>query len=143
MRFHETIHGVHFDDLDAFQILHNARYLLFFERAVGAFWRSLGWTGKLDFHANPDECQLVRLNHVEYHRPVAGTGQVRVRIWVEKLGRTSLTFGMRVLPMDEDIDCTSGYRVMVRVDPVTRQPTAWSDALREKLAPYRRDLDEP
>jgi acyl-CoA thioester hydrolase len=32
LRFHEAIHGVYFDDLDAFQILHNARYLLLFER---------------------------------------------------------------------------------------------------------------
>ena len=26
MRFHEVIHGVYFDDLDIFGILHNARY---------------------------------------------------------------------------------------------------------------------
>ena len=36
MRFHETPHGVYFDDLDAFQILHNARYILYFERTVGS-----------------------------------------------------------------------------------------------------------
>ena len=41
MRFYETIHGVYFDDLDGFQILHNARYLLLFERTIGAFWQRL------------------------------------------------------------------------------------------------------
>ncbi len=41
VRFHEQVHGVYFDDLDAFQILHNARYLLLFERTIGSFWQKL------------------------------------------------------------------------------------------------------
>ena len=55
---------------------------------------------------------------------VLGTGEVRVRVWVEKLGRTSLTFGFRVLPPDEDADYAHGTRTMVRVDPATKRPTA-------------------
>ena len=98
MRFHEAVHGVYFDDLDAFQILHNARYVLLFERTIGSFWRHLGWGGPLDVQSNPDQFHLVRTNHVEYLRPVDGVGQVRVRVWVEKLGRTSLTFGFSCLP---------------------------------------------
>ena len=138
MRFHEAIHGVYFDDLDAFQILHNARYLLLFERTIGSFQARLGWGGLLDAQRNPDQFHLVRANHVEYLRPVVGTGEVRVRVWVERLGRTSLTFGFRMLPMDQDVDCARGERVVVRVDPVTRQPTPWTAAYRAALAPYVR-----
>ena len=29
-------------------VLHNARYLLFFERTLGSFWRHLGWGATLD-----------------------------------------------------------------------------------------------
>jgi acyl-CoA thioester hydrolase len=141
MRFHECPHGVYFDDLDAFQILHNARYLVLFEHAIGSFWRFLGWGGALDFNSNPDQFHLVRANHIEYLRPVSGTGQVRVRVWVEKLGRTSLTFGLRVMPMDEDVDHATGYRVIVRVDPDTKKPTPWSDEFRASVADYRADLD--
>lgn len=140
MRFHEVVHGVYFDDLDPFQILHNARYLLLFERTVGAFWRHLGWGGTLDVQTNPDQFHLVRANHIEYLRPVVGVGQVRVRVWVEKLGMSSLTFGLRVMAMDEDLDYALGTRVIVRVDPETRRPAPWSDAFREKLAAYRKDL---
>src|SRR5437763_1927916 len=105
MRFHEAIHGVYFDDLDALQILHNARYLLLFERTIGSFWnRPMGWGGSLEEAKNPDRYHLVRTNHLEYIRPVTGVGEVRVRIWVEKLGRTSLTFGLRILPLDMDLD---------------------------------------
>lgn len=143
MRFFEITHGVYFDDLDAFQVLHNARYLLLFEHTIGAFWRYLGWAGRLDFNENPDQFHLVRANHIEYHRPVEGTGQVRVRLWVERLGTSSATFGFRVLPLDQDVDHASGQRVVVRVDPTTRQPTPWTDDFRAKLAPYRRDLEPP
>lgn len=139
MRFHETVHGIYFDDLDAFQILHNARYVLLFERTIGSFWQNLGSGGPLD----PDGTHLVRANHIEYLRPVSQIGSVRVRVWVEKLGRTSLTFGLRCMPLDEDVDHARGTRVVVRVDPETRRPVPWNDAFCAKLAPYRADLDPP
>lgn len=135
-RFHESIHGVYFDDLDPFQILHNARYLLLFERTIGQFWKKLGWGGTLDAQRNPDQFHLVRANTVEYLRPVMGVGDVRVRLGVEKVGRTSLTFGFRVMPLDEDLDYATGTRTIVRVDPETRRPVPWSDDFRETLEPY-------
>ena len=140
VRFHETIHGVYFDDLDAFQILHNARYVLLFERTIGSFWRQIGWEGPLDFIQNPDQCHLVRANNVEYLRPVTGVGQVRVRVWVEKLGRTSLVFGLRCMPMDEDVDHARGTRVIVRVDPTTRKPVPWGDEFRARMVQYCSDV---
>ncbi len=136
MRFHETNHGVYFDDLDAFQILHNARYVLLFERTIGSFWRHLGWGGPLDVQSDPDRFHLVRANHVEYLRPVKGVGEVRVRVWVQKLGRTSLTFGLRCLPLDQDLDYATGSRTIVRVDPDDFRPVPWSDSFRETMAPY-------
>ena len=65
----------------------------------------------------------MRTNEIEYLRPVTGISEVRVRIWVEKIGRTSLTFAFRILPMDQDIDYARGRRVLVRVDPTTRHRT--------------------
>lgn len=141
MRFHETIHGVYFDDLDAFHILHNARYLLLFEHAIGSFWRQLGWGGVLDFNSNPDQYHLVRANSLDYQRPVIGTGQVRVRVWVERLGRTSLTFGLRVMPLDEDIEHATGQRTVVRVDPESKRPVPWTDSFRAEIAPYCAHID--
>lgn len=136
MRFYEAVHGVYFDDLDAFQILHNARYLLLFERTIGSFWGHLGFHAVLDPEKHPDQYHLVKANHLEYLRPVRGVGQVRVRTWVQRLGTTSLTFGLRCLPMDEDLDFATGSRVVVRVNPRTTRPEPWSDGLRSQLAPY-------
>lgn len=142
MRFHEVVHGIYFDDLDAFKILHNARYVLLFERTIGAFWERLGTEGPLGAMGDPDQYHLVRANHVDYLRPVTGDmGKVRVRVWVEKLGTSSLTFGLRLLPMDEDVDCARGTRTVVKVDPETKRPAPWTDDFRARLAPYRKDLE--
>ena len=141
MRFHEVNHGVYFDDLDALGVLHNARYPLLIERTIGDFWKKMGWGGLSDLHRNPDQFHLVRVNHFEYIKAVEGVDEVRVRVWVEKLGTTSLTFGFSVLPIDEDIICCAGYRVLVSVDPETRTSKPWSPAFRAKLTPYRKDLE--
>ena len=132
-RFHEQIHGVYFDDLDPFGILHNARYLLLFERTLGSFWQELGFG---TFQMHPDQVHFVRANEVEYLRPVAGQGKVRVRVWIHKLGRTSLTYGFRMMPMDEDREYARGTRVVVRVDPDTRRPTPWTDDFRHAIASW-------
>lgn len=140
MRFFEAIHGVYFDDLDAMQILHNSRYLLLFERTIGSFWtRTMGWGGVLSASEDPDRYHLVRTNQIEYLHPVTGVGEVRVRIWIEKLGRTSMTFGFRLLPMDEDRDYARGSRVVVCVDPSSRTPVPWSEEFRRRVHPYLRD----
>ena len=127
-RHYEQVMGVYFDDLDPFGILHNARYLLLFERTLGSFWQNAPQT--------QDHSHVVRANRIEYLKPFHGTGQVRVRVWVEAMGRTSMTFGFRLMPMDEDVDYAVGERVVVCVDPSTWRPTAWSDDYRALMAEW-------
>ena len=134
-RFHEKAMGVYFDDLDAFYILHNARYLLLFERTLGSFWQAIGMPDP-EPQTEGDHCILVRANTIEYHQPVRGVGNVRVRVWVENLGKTSLTLAFRVMPMDEDVTYADGTRTVVRVNPSDQRPTPWSDHFRERLAPW-------
>lgn len=136
-RFHETTLAVYFDDLDPFQILHNARYLLIFERAIGAFWQSqMGWSGPLDLEGNPDQFHVVASNHMDYLRPFRGVGTVRARLTITKIGNSSLTFRCSILPMDEDNPHAIGERVVVSIDPKTQRPKPWSSHFRETLEPF-------
>ncbi len=118
--------GIYFDDLDPFAILHNARYLLYFERALGAFWMSIGW-GAFQASDRPEQFHLVRHNEVEYLSPVRGVGEVRVRVWVEKIGTSSLTFGFRMMPLDQDVDHARGRRTVVHVDKDTLERRPWAE----------------
>ena len=134
MRFHERVMGVYFDDLDMYKILHNARYILLFERTLGSLWEELAGAEMMVLD-HPNLRHLVRASTVEYLRPVRGTGKVRVRVWVENLGRTSLTFGFRLMPMFEDVDCARGTRTVVHIDE-DGGPAVWSDDFRAVLAPW-------
>ena len=135
-RFHETVFGIYFDDLDPFNILHNARYLLLFERAVGAFWMDSGWGS---FQDASEHFHLVRHNAIEYLSPVRGVGKVRVRVGIERLGRTSLVFSLRMLPMDRDLDHARGTRTIVHVDRESLQPVPWDEAFRKTMSPWTVD----
>lgn len=130
--------AVYFDDLDPYRILHNARYLLLFERTLGSFWRALGF-GDLQDAEHPDRFHFVRANTVEYLQPVRDIGDVRVRVWIERLGATSLTFGFVLMPMDADTAYAKGTRTVVRVDPETWRPAPWTEAFRDQLAPWLSD----
>jgi len=135
MRFFEQTLGVYFDDLDPFHILHNARYVLLFERTLGAFWMELG-LGPFQEADRPEQFHLVARNEIDYLAPVRGVGKVRARVWVERIGRTSLTFAFRLQALDEDIDHARGRRVIVHVDPTSLRPAPWSPEVRALLAPY-------
>lgn len=127
--------GVYFDDLDPFHILHNSRYLLLFERTIGAFWMELGLGGFADLH-RPEQIHVVARNEIDYVSPVRGVCKVRVRVWVSRVGRTSLTFGMRLWAMDEDINRARGLRTIVHVDAGTLKPSPWSASVLNAIAPY-------
>lgn len=135
VRFYEQTQGVYFDDLDPFHILHNARYVLLFERTLGAFWMELGF-GAFQDTRQPEQFHLVARNEIDYREPVRGVCKVRVRVWVERIGNSSLTFAFRVLPHDRDIEHARGKRVIVHVDPSTLKPARWADSVRELLAPW-------
>lgn len=134
---YETQFGVYFDDLDAFQILHNSRYLLLFERAIGEFWsQHFGWSPLLSKEAGSDQCHLVRANHLEYLRPVRGVGSVTIRLFVTHLGDTSVRFGARFLLPESEVLCATAERVLVKVHPETQLPIPWSDGFRAVLRRY-------
>ena len=135
-RFHETVFPVYFDDLDPFQILHNARYLLIFERAIGEYWQEhMGWNGPLDLEGNPDQFHVVAANQWTTCAPFEGW-DVRARLTITRLGTSSLTFRCRILPMDEDNPHAIGERVVVSIEPTTQRPKPWSEDFRTKVAPF-------
>ncbi|MEU6735155.1 acyl-CoA thioesterase [Streptomyces physcomitrii] len=121
---------VHFDDLDALGLLHNARYPLMVERAWTAFWNERGFVFEGDWHAAGDMCNAVKELHISYQAPVNRTGDYAVHLWIERLGRTGLTYGFRFCSADGALTYARGTRVLVRLHPDTLRPEPWSERLR-------------
>lgn len=124
---------VYWDQIDQLGVLHNAVYLLLFERARGDFWRSLG----IDGYGAPglDWPYLVVRNEVNYRAPITAEQDVRVGVWVAKLGQSSIVFGHEARAADGTV-AADGLTVIVRVDAETRRALPWSPGFRAMVGPF-------
>jgi acyl-CoA thioester hydrolase len=130
-----SVQRVYFDDLDALNILHNVRYLLFMERARGELLRAMGLRWEDDLADNPDKFHVVAEHTIRYLKPVRGEGDLGVVLRVSHLGRTSFTVAARVEAPDGGVLYAEGATRLVRLDPATFRPAPWSDRFRSIAAP--------
>ena len=130
---------VHFDDLDAMVVLHNARYAVLVERAVVLWWTARGVSFSGGRPTTPDAFNVVREYTVTFHSPVRGTGDVDVHFWLDRMGTTSADYRFRVTSTDGGTVFAEGRRVNVRLDPATMRPVPWTDDGRRIAAALVRD----
>ncbi|GIM93281.1 acyl-CoA thioesterase [Paractinoplanes toevensis] len=124
---HVTRVPVHFDDLDALGVLHNARYAVLIERAMINWWAERGVSFAGGRPTTSDAFNVVREYAITFHLPVRGTGEILVHFWLDNLGRTSAAYGFRFTSLDGETVFAEGRRVNVLLDPATMRPRSWSD----------------
>lgn len=129
---------VYFDDLDALNILHNVRYLLFMERARGELFNEMGFRWEDDLTINPDKFHVVAEHHVQYVAPFRGEGEVVIELTPTHLGTSSLKIAGEVKGLHGTAVYARGETRLVRLDPKTNQPCTWSDRFRGKITPLVR-----
>ncbi|MBA9044693.1 MULTISPECIES: acyl-CoA thioesterase [Streptomyces] len=132
---------VHFDDLDALGLLHNARYPLLVERAWTELWHEHGIRFDGDWVAAGDACNAVRELRIGHEAPVTSPGRYAVHLWLERLGTTGLTYGFRFCSADGAETYARGTRVLVRLDATTLRPAPWSDGFRAVARELLRPAD--
>ncbi len=121
---------VHLDDLDGFGMLHHARYAVLLDHAILDFWLDAGWV------ADPSvSVQVIRALELTYHLPVMGMQDVDVHLWVDRAGRSSVTYRFEVLSTDHVTRYAEGSRVLVNLDPLTLRPTPLTDEMWAIAAP--------
>jgi acyl-CoA thioester hydrolase len=133
---------VHFDELDPMGILHNSRYAVLVERALTPYWTERGHTFDGGRPTTPDMFHAVREFTISYLAPIATTGPVWVHFWLDRFGESSGTYGFRILSRDGQTVHAHGTRSIVRLDPRTMRPTAWTDAGRAVAATLLRTAEE-
>ncbi|MFI6408895.1 acyl-CoA thioesterase [Streptomyces sp. NPDC050548] len=122
--------AVHFDDLDALGMLHNARYPLLVERAWTELWQEHGVRFDGDWASAGDACNVVKELVISYEAPVTKPGGYAVHLWLDRLGTTGLTYGFRLCSADGSVTYATGTRVLVRLDAGTLRPAPWSEDFR-------------
>lgn len=120
---------VFLDELDPLGVLHNSRYSVHVEHAVAAFFESRGFHWEDSIEDNPDRLHVVRRFEIDMERPFRRTGILRVELWLEKMGQTSMTYGFACLSPDGHV-CARGTRLVVKLDPTTRKPAEWTTRFR-------------
>jgi acyl-CoA thioester hydrolase len=132
---YRSVQHVYFDDLDALNILHNVRFLLFMERARGELFNALGFRWEDDFAHNPDKFHVVAEHQIKYLKPVRGEGDVAIVLQPIHLGKTSLILHARVESLQGQSLYAEGTTRIVRLDPETNKPCPWSQPFRDKVGP--------
>jgi acyl-CoA thioester hydrolase len=130
-----SVQRVYFDDLDALNILHNVRYLLFIERARGELLNSLGFRWEDDLIKNPDKFHVVAGHEIQYLVPVRGEGEIAITLTPTRLGTSSFVLAAEVGSVDGATVYARGSTRLVRLDPHTARPCAWSDRFRHAFLP--------
>lgn len=109
---------IRWGDLDAYDHVNNATYLTLIEEARMLWFRTFdgGWRSTT---AEP----VVARTEVNYRRALHHPARVRVELTVEKLGRTSLAVGHRIIAADgSEVLHSDGLTVVVWVDPAGSGP---------------------
>ncbi|MFG1606501.1 acyl-CoA thioesterase [Actinoplanes sp. NPDC049265] len=117
---------VYFDDLDSMGMVYASHYLTLVDRAAADFW---GRHGIRPSH--PDAIHVFRKQSIDYHAPIRDIGPLRVRLWVEQLGRTSCEYGFEIRSGNGRVLHADGRRTIVRVSLATGRPAPWTAQARE------------
>lgn len=132
---YRSIQRVYFDDLDALNILHNVRFVLFMERARGEMFQAMGFHWDAPDDHNPDKYHVIAEHQVRYLAPVRGTGELLVQITPTRLGTSSVTLEAEVRSVHGDTVYAVGTTRLVRIDSATYRSCPWSDRFRSAITP--------
>lgn len=115
---------VYLDDLDGFGMLYHATYARLLDDAVIDFWQDAGW--RID---PATQILVIRELNITYHQPIVGICDVDVHFWVEKAGRTSVTYNFEILSTDHTVRHAEGTRVIVNLDGQSWRPTPLTEEM--------------
>ncbi len=118
-------------DNDVFGHVNNVQYYSYFDTAVNHYLIKSGW---LDLH-HGEVVGLVVETKCSYAASVAFPDELDIGLRVEKLGNSSVRYGIGIFRQGEQLAAAEGYFVHVYVDRKTSTPVRVPEALRRLLQP--------
>ena len=127
---HEVAITTRWMDNDVYGHVNNVAYYSYFDTAANAY---LIAEGGLDIAHGP-VIGLVVESHCAYHAPLAFPQALIAGVRVDKLGTSSVTYGIAIFAGDDPAAAAHGHFVHVFVDRETRTPVPIPAPLRAALA---------
>jgi acyl-CoA thioester hydrolase len=116
-------------DNDIYGHVNNVTYYSYFDTVINTW---LIAEGGLDIHAG-SQIGVCAESHCRFLAPIAFPHMVDAGLRVEKLGRSSVRYGIGLFVEGETDAAAEGWFVHVFVDRVTRKPTPIGEAMRTAL----------
>jgi acyl-CoA thioester hydrolase len=125
-------------DNDVYGHVNNVQYYSYFDTAVNHYLIEAGW---LDIHEGA-VVGLVVETKCTYHAPVAFPDELDIGLRVERLGNSSVRYGIAVFRRGEGEAAAEGYFVHVYVDRESNTPVKLPEDLKRVLAPLLTETGE-
>jgi YbgC/YbaW family acyl-CoA thioester hydrolase len=122
---------IRFADIDSYGIVHNAKYLIFFEQSRISLFHKIA--GNWDWQKRG---VLVASQKVEYRHPVKLNDTLEISVWVKSIGAKSLTIAYEAFIVSEESRVLSAESetVIVCFDPSSNStmlvPEEWENAIK-------------
>ena len=89
---------IRFADIDSYGIIHNAKYLIYFEQSRIHLFHKIA--GDWDWQKSG---VLVASQKVEYRHPVKLSDKLEIEVWVKSVGKKSLTIAYEAFIVDGSV----------------------------------------
>ncbi len=121
--------AVRWRDLDTFDHVNNSNYLTYLEETRVQWLRTLvaDWGGQ-------PTAPVLAASQLNYRAPINWPAEVRVKLYAERLGTSSLTLAHRIESLDGSVLHCDGSVVLVWIDRASGKPAPLPDALRTACA---------
>jgi len=107
-----SVQDVRWGDMDAFNHVNNATYLRYIEQARIEWFETLGPQWLSDSIA-----PIMAAAHINYRRPIEYPARIRVELYAQRLGGSSITVGHRIVDnQDPSLLYADGDVVLVWID---------------------------
>ena len=117
--------AVRWRDHDAYDHVNNSNYLTYIEEARVQWLRGFA----ADWSSLPST-PVLAASQLNYRAPITWPAEVRVKLYVERLGTSSLTLGHRIESLDGNVLHCDGSVVLVWIDRASGKPAPLPEVLR-------------
>ncbi|MGF6709898.1 acyl-CoA thioester hydrolase [Luteibacter sp. W1I16] len=125
---------VRWQDLDAYNHVNNANYLVYLQEARIKWLEQLPgkWYGD-------DGTPVMARSELNYRMPIEYPADIQIELFVNRIGTSSMTIGHRIVSTDDAtrIHC-DGSVTMVWVDPKNGRPVGVPQVIRDAVAEAER-----
>ncbi|MGN6480739.1 acyl-CoA thioesterase [Luteibacter sp.] len=118
---------VRWQDLDAYNHVNNANYLVYLQEA------RLKWLMNLpDPWYSPEAAPVMAHSEINYRLPIEWPADIQIELYVNRIGSSSMTVGHRIVDSEDATRIhADGSVTMVWIDTKTGRPVALPQAIRD------------